>query len=412
MKNFKTIRTIAFALFSLLNLNLVAQETQPKTIAVARPAATGMETQAITVEKMLRIELAKLEMYYVYDAFDMAEVIASNEEFKTSCQSKFCLTRLGKKLDVDYAISGSFDKLGNKIVIHLKLVDVAMEKVIKTSMLEFDDQELELQRMTQCAVKKMHNLAVEKSLSDRLYFRDEPATLNNVGRISNSGPRIGYAVMTGDLMEFANRPAGQGGMDIFPAVSMIGYQFEKQYIGTENFSALFEFIPNISGLEQGRFIPTMSFMNGFRFGKAGWEIAFGPGIGLRQTTKGFFDTGGNFGNAGDYISEADWNNYADRLYLNDPQFSPNGYYERPAPSFFNENYNFDKRFGDTRGPVQLTTNFLFAVGRTFRAGSLNIPVNVFYSAKRGGGIAGINVGFNVIKAKTSVKRRPVTWVKK
>lgn len=412
MKNFTTIRTIVLTLLSLVSLNLIAQDTQPKTIAVARPAATGMETQAITVEKMLRIELAKLDKYYVYDAFDMAEVIASDEEFKTNCQSKFCLTRLGKKLEVDYAISGSFDKLGNKIVIHLKLVDVAQGKVIKTSMLEFDDQELELQRMTQCAVKKMHSLEIEKSLTDRLYFRDEPATLNNVGRISNSGPRIGYAVMTGDLMEFATRSEGQGGMDIFPAVSMIGYQLEKQYIGTENFSALFEFIPNISGLEQGRFIPTLSIMNGFRFGKAGWEIAFGPGIGLRQTSKGFFDTDGQFGTAGDYISEADWNDYADRTFLNDTLFAPNGYYERPSPSVFNEKYNFDKSYGDTRGKLQLTTSFLFAVGRTFRAGSLNIPVNLFYSAKRGGGIAGINVGFNVVKAKTSVKRRPVTWVNK
>jgi hypothetical protein len=412
MRNFTTIRTFVLALFTLISLNMIAQDTQPKTIAVARPVTTGMETQAITVEKMLRIELAKLDMYYVYDAFDMAEVISSDEEFKTNCQSKFCLMRLGQKLEVDYAISGSFDKLGNKIVIHLKLVDVAAGKVIKTSMLEFDDQELELQRMTQCAVKKMHSLEIDKALSDRLYFRDEPATLNNVGRIKNSGPRIGYAVMTGDLMEFATRPEGQGGLDIFPAVSMIGYQFEKQYIGTENFSALFEFIPNISGLEQGKFIPTMSFLNGFRFGKAGWEIAFGPGLGLKQTSKGFFDTQGEFGDPGNYISEADWNDYADRTYMNDPNFQPNGYYERPAPSYFVESYNFDTRYGDSRGTFQLTTNFLFAVGRTFRAGSLNIPVNVFYSAKSGGGIAGVNVGFNVIKAKTSVKRRPVTWVNK
>lgn len=405
MKNVKTFKTVVLGVFSLMCSSAFAQETQPKTIAVARPITTGMETQAVTVEKMLRIELTKLDQYYVYDAFDMAEVIAENEEFKTSCQSKFCLTRLGKKLDVDYTISGSFDKLGNKLVIHLKLVDVSSGKVIKTAMLEFDDQELELQRMTQCVVRKMHNLEIEKALSDRLYFRDEPATLNNVGRIKNTGPRIGYAVMTGDLMEFATRSEGQGGLDIFPGVSMIGFQFEKQYIGTENFSALFEFIPNVSGLEQGKFIPTLSILHGFRFGKAGWEIAFGPGIGLQRTSKGFFDTEGRFGNKGNYISEAYWNDYADQNFRYDPEFQPNGYYERPAPSYFEESYNFDHRYSDNRGTTQLSTNFIFALGRTFRAGSLNIPVNLFYSAKSGGGIAGINVGFNVIKEKRSVKRR-------
>lgn len=403
MKKRDYLNSSLLALGLLLGTFSFGQATHPTKIAVAQPVVTGMHTQAITAEKMLRIEVAKLDLYYVYDAFDMAEATANNEEFKSNCQSKFCLTRLGQKLDVDFAISGSYDKLGNKIVIHLKLVDVAQGEVVKTTMLEFDDQELELQRMTQCAVRKLHGLEVEKPLTDRLYFKDEPATLNNVGRINNSGPRVGYALMAGDLMEFATRPEGQGGLDIFPGVSMIGYQFEKQYIGTENFSALFEFIPNISGLEQGRFIPTMSFLNGFRFGKAGWELAFGPGLGLRQTSKGFFDTQGAFGNAGDYVSEADWNEYADRKYGDDPAYQNNGVYERPAPSEFVETYNFDTYHADTRGKTQLTSSFLFALGRTFRAGSLNIPVNVFYSAKKDGGIAGINVGFNVIKSKQSVK---------
>tara|TARA_Y100000385_G_scaffold288456_1_gene355117 strand:+ start:6107 stop:6259 length:153 start_codon:yes stop_codon:yes gene_type:complete len=50
---------------------------------------------------------------------------------------------------------------------------------------------------------------------------------------------------------------------------MIGYQIEGQYVGTENFSALVEGIFNISGLEQGKLIPTITIFNGFRFGKAG-----------------------------------------------------------------------------------------------------------------------------------------------
>lgn len=406
MKKLTTLRIITIVLLNLSTFSLFAQNTSTKKIAVSQPMVTGMESAAVTAEKMLRIEFSKLNLYYVYDEFDMTEAIEHNPEFKSSCQSKTCLTELGKQLNVDFAVSGSFDKLGNKIVISLKMVDVAKGDVVKTAMLEFDDQELELQRMTQCAVRFMHGLDIDKSLTDRLYFRDEPATLNNIGRIKNSGPRIGYALMTGDLLEFATRSETQGGMDIFPAVSMIGYQFEKQYIGTENFSALFEFIPNISGLEQGKFIPTLSFLNGFRFGKAGWEIAFGPGVGLKQTSRGFFDTEGEFGDRGDYMSETDWNDYTFETYGGDSTYAPNGYYETPDPSLFNSAYNLDKRFGDKRGKLQLTTNFLFAFGRTFRAGSLNIPVNVFYSAKSGGGIVGINVGFNVIKAKTSVKKRP------
>jgi hypothetical protein len=46
--------------------------------------------------------------------------------------------------------------------------------------------------------------------------------------------------------------------------------------------------------------------------------------------------------------------------------------------------------------------FLMAFGRTFKAGALNIPVNIFYSSRKGGGIAGVNVGFNVTKNKTTI----------
>jgi hypothetical protein len=46
--------------------------------------------------------------------------------------------------------------------------------------------------------------------------------------------------------------------------------------------------------------------------------------------------------------------------------------------------------------------FVFAVGRTFRAGSLNIPVNAFYSSQKGGGMVGLNVGFNVQKSKRPI----------
>jgi hypothetical protein len=52
----------------------------------------------------------------------------------------------------------------------------------------------------------------------------------------------------------------------------------------------------------------------------------------------------------------------------------------------------------------LNTSFVFAVGRTFKAGALNIPVNIFYSSQKGGGYAGFNVGFNVLKSKKELNK--------
>jgi hypothetical protein len=394
----KSVLSLFLALSSFTALQA---QTKP-TIAVANPSVNGLYATPVISAKLIRLELIKLDQYTVYDEFDMAEIYKSNPEFATNCISKNCLQQLGEKLNVDYTISGSFDALGNKIVISLKLVDVKSGTLYKTIVKEYDNQEAELQRMTEIAIKEMHGVSNEKELVERLQFKNEVITSNNVGKINNSGPRIGYAFMTGSLAEFATRGTDRGGLDIFPAVSMIGYQFEGQYVGTENFSALIEGIININGLEQGQFIPSISVMNGFRFGKAGWEFAFGPGFGLKKTTYGFFDNHGLLGDAGKYWNENDWNSYVNRELYDDPQYNTQGYFIPPSVSDIHEDYDFSKKYADTRGSTSISTMFVVAFGRTFRAGALNIPVNVFYSSRKGGGMAGMSVGFNVMKSKKPI----------
>lgn len=400
----KSIISFVLSLVSLTTLN--AQSKQ--TIAVSNPSVNGLYATPVITAKLIRLELIKLDQYSVYDEFDMDEIYKSNPEFKNNCISKNCLQQMGELLQVDYIVSGSYDALGNKIVISLKMIDVKNGTLYKTIVKEYDNQEAELQRMTEIAIKEMHGLSNNKELIERLQFKNEVITSNNVGKINNSGPRIGYALMTGSLAEFATREEARGGLDIFPAISMIGYQFEGQYVGTENFSALIEGIVNINGLEQGQFIPSISLMNGFRFGKAGWEFAFGPGFGLKKTTYGFFDNHGLLDDSGKYWNENDWNAYVNSELIDDPQYNTQGYFIPPSVSDIHEDYNFSKKYADTRGNTSISTMFVVAVGRTFRAGALNIPVNIFYSSRKGGGMAGMSVGFNVMKSKKPINDiRPI-----
>lgn len=382
-----------------------AQETKP-TIAIANPNVNGLFTKVESVAKMMRLEFVKMDQHLVLDEFDMSDVLKANPEFQSNCLGKDCLAKLGKSLKVDYIACGSFDDLSNKIVITVKIIDVKNESIYKSAVREFDDQEVELQRMIEIVLKEMYTIPVQKETAERLAFKNEPITSNNVGRIKNSGPRIGYAYLLGSMNEFARRPESQGGLDIFPGVSMIGYQMEVQYVGTENFAALVEFLPNISGLEQGQFIPSVTIMNGFRFGRGGWEFAFGPGFSIRQTSFGFFDTEGAFGEENRYYSEKDWGDYAQREFSEIPEYIDEyGNFNTPEPSQFVHTYNFDKKYADTRGKAQLNTLFVFAIGRTFRSGALNIPVNIFYSSQKGGGMAGVNIGFNVQKSKKPINKR-------
>jgi hypothetical protein len=403
MKKQNSLFTILFLLTTFLSKAQTSE--QLSTIAVANPNVTSLSIKPESAARMMRLELIKLNKYKVYDEFDMADVIKSNPEFAQECYGQNCLIKLGNALNTDYVMCGSLDLLGNKIAITLKIIDVKNKTIFKSAVREFDNQEMEIQRMIEILLKELHGVEVDKTLVDRLSFKNEIITSNNVGKINNTGPRIGGAFLTGSINEFATRPEDQGGLGIAPFVSMIGYQIEAQYVGTENFSALVEGVANISGLEQGQFIPSFIFMNGFRFGKGNWEFAFGPGIGIKRTTNGFFDNENKFGADQRYFSEDDWAYYAQQNYGSDPQYNTNGYFIAPTPKEASgglSTYNFTNEYFDKRGVTKLNTSFVFAFGRTFKAGALNIPVNIFYSSQKGGSYVGFNVGFNVLKAKKQI----------
>lgn len=371
-------------LLLILVLTFTLNVSFGQSIAVSMINTYKVKADPSTASAFVRLELIKLGKYSVLDRFDMAEV--SDPEKYDECFAKTCLTEYGRLLKVDYLVSGSIDKISNKIVVSLKLLDIKTGELIKNATHEFTDQEEELQRMVGIVVKKLYGLESDPELVRQLSFNNEVITTSNRNTIKNSGPRIGMAFAHGTLAEFMTRNEAYGGFGIFPLVSALGYQFEVQYVGTENFSALFEFIPMVLGLEQGKFIPTIGVLNGFRFGKAGWEIGFGPAFGLSKTSTGFFDGNdvngaGEFGEKGRYWTTSD---------LESEGFDPDAYLEK--------GYHLEKHL-DSRGDVVFSTRWIIAVGRTFTSGALNVPVNLYHSSQKGGGMIGLSVGFNVTRSK-------------
>jgi len=362
----------------LLFLSLLALTTNlsfGQSIAVANINTYKVYADPSSAATLVRLELFKIRKYSILDQFDMAEI--SDPEKYDDCFAKGCLLEFGKELNVDYVISGSIDKISDKIVVNLKLIDIQAEEAVKTATHEFSNQEEELQRMVGIVVKKLHGLPSDPELVKRLSFNNEVITSSQYSKVKNSGPRIGMAYAYGTLGEYMTRAENQGGANIVPIVSAIGYQFEVQYVGTENFSALFEFIPQFIGLEQGQMIPSLSVLNGFRFGKAGWEFAFGPSFGLTKTSKGFFDSKALYGAENGYFSETD----AD---------FPSTYLE--------DGYRLEQHI-DKRGDVKFSTRWIVGFGRTFNSGALNVPVNIFHSSQKGGGMIGVSVGFNITRSK-------------
>jgi len=375
-------------LISLFLFNLFGNNANAQTIAVTDFATSGLHVTPKIAAKLARLELVKINKYVVMDEADMDEILDPNA--MENCYGKNCLIALGEELKMPMILSGSIDGLGNKIVVSLKLINVKDKTIQSALSLEFDNQEIELQRMIGIVLKEMHQITPDLEIKKRLAYRNEIIISNNVGKVNNTGPRMGGAyILPSELSEFFIRKENQGGLAILPATTNLGYQFEGQYIGTESFSALAEIIVNFSGMEQGRFIPSLSLLNGFRFGKQGWELAFGPSFGFRRVSQGIFNSDGDYLTERDFRNQ-DFNNWIDNGGTSDT-------YNTLPSSLFSENL-------DNRGQLKFNANWVMGIGRRFQAGGLNIPLNLYYSFNKYGGSVGLSVGFNVTKSKLNINR--------
>lgn len=176
---------------------------------------------------------------------------------------------------------------------------------------------------------------------------------------------MGFTVFTGTTADRLKEKKNEGGYDVNPIMFQFGYQVEAQYLNQGNFQALFEFIPLVTGLDQGMFIPSFTIMNGLRNNKNGFEFAFGPTASLAKVAKGYYDKNNNF------ILEGQWTS------------------GEPIPEL-------EERF-DSRGEYALNTGFIFAMGKTFKSGKLNIPVNAYIIPHKDGFRFGASFGYNAKK---------------
>ncbi|WP_019948282.1 hypothetical protein [Hymenobacter aerophilus] len=91
--------------------------------------------------------------------------------------------------------------------------------------------------------------------------------------VSLSGPRIGFTVLTGGVVDKAREEFG-----LNPFLTQFGWQFETRIFRlSSGTSGLFELVPLIGGLEQGKFIPSLNALIGIR-GPRGFEFGLGPNL--------------------------------------------------------------------------------------------------------------------------------------
>lgn len=330
----------------------------------------NLEGKHQNLSTLLRMETEKLRIHTIMDAYEMDDKMKGFQPFQDkSCFSRQCLKEAGDILKAQQVLTGSVERFGGKIIITLRLLDVTTSEWKSSFVQEYIGDETEIQRMFRISVATLFEQPYDKVLAEQLVSVEKPVTSAN-NLLSLNGPRFGATFTAGENGQRLQAPKSEGGFDMYPVNFIIGYQQEYRYISAGNFQALIEVIGTVAGLEQGRFIPTLTFMNGFRWGKGGWEVGFGPTIRVVRKADGYFDEAGTWSLANQ------WN-----------QLDTSGY---PMPN----PYSVTTRL-DSRGSLGLSTGMLFAVGRTFRSGYLNIPVNLFVSPRKEGTMFGLSCGFNI-----------------
>jgi TolB-like protein len=370
----KSIKALFLLFLVGMYLPSKAQNKSLPTIAVLGIECNGVDNNAAAVAYMLRLEIEKLNAFFVMDKYDVAEIAESNQLNIENCFGKNCVTTTGKALGADKVIAGSVERFGNKIIISIKLYDVKSSTVEVQNATEYLNLPNELQRMIRVSVKNLLGIEPDPNVVSLLINYDIPID-NPKTKLILNGPRMGFSMPLGQTKKIMMDEESNGGFDMYPAMFQFGWQQELQYLSAGNFQALIEGVFLLSGLESGRFIPSVSFLNGFRFGQAGWEFAFGPSISVAQEASGFMGDGNN-------------GTEKDKWYLEDEWSDINAVTKLP--------YATSSRL-DSRGKYKASAHLIFAVGRTFKSGYLNVPVNLYVSPRKEGTVLGLSFGFNIRK---------------
>jgi hypothetical protein len=363
----KTSLSILLLLISFASFNVLKAQVKP-SIVVLNLETKGVIPDAKTTGNIVRIELEKTKLFDIIDPFDINETIIKQNINIDSCISRSCILSVGKALKTEKILTGIVERIGEKIIITLKIINTESGKTETSHTQEYLNLQNEIQKMLNISVNKLNNLPVDETIVNLLIAYNQPIETPQT-QMKNNGPRFGASMLTGDAGKLFTAPKEVGGFDMYPVSFQFGWQHEVQYLSSGNFQGLFEFIGSLGGLESGKLMPSFTLLNGFRMGRQGWEFGIGPTFRFVSKATGYYDEN-KVWRLGDGYT-----------------FTPDkGVVQYPTISRL-----------DSRGNPTLNARLLIAVGRTFKSGYLNIPVNIYTSPSKSGWIYGVSFGFNIYK---------------
>jgi hypothetical protein len=120
------LAVLAFA-SSLAHAQSADDDLITKKIAVWRFDALGIEDEIVKrLETLFRMELSRLDKIPQPSQRDIERTVTAAEQNCTGEEK--CLTAIGKRLGVEYMVTGTVGSLGDNYVLYIKVVEVATGK--------------------------------------------------------------------------------------------------------------------------------------------------------------------------------------------------------------------------------------------------------------------------------------------
>lgn len=360
-----------FAITDKYDMNYIVEQKKFPSILYTDTNNLKINYRVVKTSKSLNYNYAGKDTLELIEKFNTVSKAEKNREFVNNCFGKLCMVEIGETINCDKMLGGNIDLYGKTMVVTLRLVDVKTKTIERTYVKEFLNLPDEIQSIINVSVREMFGYPNDKNTVAKLTQRfqyDNAINNPHKTRLRLDGPRMGCVSYSGSIYNRIAESKSTGGFDAFPVMFQFGYQFEKQYLNEGKVQALFEFIPLVTGLDQGLFIPSISVLHGVRSNINGWEFAFGPTFNYLPMADGYYD-----------------DNNVWRL---------RGYWDSDPLNAGKQNpFEIISRL-DSRGDLKLHTGFVLAAGRTFKSGKLNIPVNAFAIPGRDGWRFGLSFGFN------------------
>ena len=102
----------------------------------------------------------------------------------------------------------------------------------------------------------------------------DPRVPDKSSNIKLSGPRFGVTFLNEKMVDSLKAH----GINVGSVITQFGWQFEKQFLGEPGgLAAVNEWILLVGGLDQGTFLPSLSWIVGVR-GQGGAEFGVGPNV--------------------------------------------------------------------------------------------------------------------------------------